>query len=318
MSSIGGTYQYNTGAIKNSENISKTRELDANGIAKVEVTEPNILEGYSKFAAALYAEDPTASMTVNMSGKDLALSSVVEAGAQAAGIYVDRGANITIDNPFVKQKLAITATNNDTRGAYGIFAKGDNAKLNISGPVEITNITTKGAAVGGIVVRGQNTDVVIDGPLAISNVKAESDGAMGYNGYGIGVTGVGSTVTVNGTVDISGIHGSAILLKESGNKVSVGGGNIAAAVDSDKSHNYYAARVEKGTLDINMQDGVAGDAPTKITGDMYIDCLHGMKPPSLGSEELVEYKEEGVLNVALTNADSYWKGVAAHEKYKTD
>ena len=310
--------EYNTGAIKNSENISKTRELDANGIAKVEVTEPNILEGYSKFAAALYAEDPTASMTVNMSGKDLALSSVVEAGAQAAGIYVDRGANITIDNPFVKQKLAITATNNDTRGAYGIFAKGDNAKLNISGPVEITNITTKGAAVGGIVVRGQNTDVVIDGPLAISNVKAESDGAMGYNGYGIGVTGVGSTVTVNGTVDISGIHGSAILLKESGNKVSVGGGNIAAAVDSDKSHNYYAARVEKGTLDINMQDGVAGDATTKITGDMYIDCLHGMKPPSLGSEELVEYKEEGVLNVALTNADSYWKGVAAHEKYKTD
>ena len=310
--------EYNTGAIKNSENISKTRELDANGIAKVEVTEPNILEGYSKFAAALYAEDPTASMTVNMSGKDLALSSVVEAGAQAAGIYVDRGANITIDNPFVKQKLAITATNNDTRGAYGIFAKGDNAKLNISGPVEITNITTKGAAVGGIVVRGQNTDVVIDGPLAISNVKAESDGAMGYNGYGIGVTGVGSTVTVNGTVDISGIHGSAILLKESGNKVAVGGGNIAAAVDSDKSHNYYAARVEKGTLDINMNDGVAGDATTKITGDMYIDCLHGMKPPSLGSEELVEYKEEGVLNVALTNADSYWKGVAAHEKYKTD
>ena len=310
--------EYNTGAIKNSENISKTRELDANGIAKVEVTEPNILEGYSKFAAALYAEDPTASMTVNMSGKDLALSSVVEAGAQAAGIYVDRGANITIDNPFVKQKLSIAASNNDTYGAYGIFAKGDNAKLNISGPVEITDVTTKGAAVGGIVVRGQNTDVVIDGPLTISNVKAESDSAKGYNGFGIGVTGVGSTVAVNGTVDISGIHGSAILLKESGNKVSVGGGNIAAAVDSDKSHNYYAARVEKGTLDINMKDGVAGDTTTTITGDMYINCLHGMKPPSLGSTELVDFKEEGVLNVALTNADSYWKGVAAHEKYKTD
>ena len=310
--------EYKTGAVKESEDISKTREADANGVVNVKVTEPTITEGYSKFAAALYAEDPTASMTVNMAGKDLALSSVVEAGAQAAGIYVDRGANITIANPFVKQKLSITASNNDTYGAYGIFAKGDNAKLNISGPVEITDVTTKGAAVGGIVVRGQNTDVVIDGPLTISNVKAESDGAMGYNGYGIGVTGVGSTVTVNGTVDISGIHGSAILLKESGNKVAVGGGNIAAAVDSDKSHNYYAARVEKGTLDINMKDGVAGDTTTKITGDMYIDCLHGMKPPSLGSEELVEYKEEGVLNVALTNADSYWKGVAAHEKYKTD
>ena len=310
--------EYNTGAIKNSENISKTRELDANGIAKVEVTEPTILEGYSKFAAALYAEEASVPMNVKMAGKGLALSSAVEGGAQAAGIFVANGANITIDNPFVKQKLAITASNNDTYGAYGIFAKGDNAKLNISGPVEITDVTTKGAAVGGIVVRGQNTDVVIDGPLTISNVKAESDSAKGYNGFGIGVTGVGSTVAVNGTVDISGIHGSAILLKESGNKVSVGGGNIAAAVDSDKSHNYYAARVEKGTLDINMKDGVAGDTTTTITGDMYINCLHGMKPPSLGSTELVDFKEEGVLNVALTNADSYWKGVAAHEKYKTD
>ena len=178
--------------------------------------------------------------------------------------------------------------------------------------------STKGAAVGGIVVRGQNTDVVIDGPLTISNVKADSDRAKGYNGFGIGVTGVGSTVAVNGTVDISGIHGSAILLKESGNKVIVGGGNIAAAADSDKSHNYYAARVEKGTLDINMKDGVAGDTTTTITGDMYINCLHGMKPPSLGSTELVDFKEEGIINVALTNADSYWKGVAAHEKYKTD
>lgn len=294
--------EYNTGAIKNSENISKTRELDANGIAKVEVTEPTILEGYSKFAAALYAEEASVPMNVKMAGKGLALSSAVEGGAQAAGIFVANCANITIDNPFVKQKLAITATNNSTYGAYGIFAKGDNAKLNISGPVEITDVTTKGAAVGGIVVRGQNTDVVIDGPLTISNVKAESDNAKGYNGYGIGVTGVGSTVAVNGTVDISGIHGSAILLKESGNKVSVGGGNIAAAVDSDKSHNYYAARVEKGTLDINMKDGVAGDTTTTITGDMYINCLHGMKPPSLGSTELVDFKEEGVLDVALTNA----------------
>ena len=310
--------EYKTGAIKESEDISKTREADANDVVNVKVTEPTITEGYSKFAAALYADDPTASMNVKMAGKDLALSSVVEEGAQAAGIFVADGANITIDNPFVKQKLAITATNNDTRGAYGIFAKGDNAKLNISGPVEITDVTTKGAAVGGIVVRGQNTDVVIDGPLKISNVKAESDSAKGYNGFGIGVTGVGSTVAVNGTVDISGIHGSAILLKESGNKVSVGGGNIAAAVDSDKSHNYYAARVEKGTLDINMKDGVAGDTTTTITGDMYINCLHGMKPPSLGSTELVDFKEEGIINVALTNADSYWKGVAAHEKYKTD
>ena len=310
--------EYNTGAIKNSENISKTRELDANGIAKVEVTEPTILEGYSKFAAALYAEEASVPMNVKMAGKGLALSSAVEGGAQAAGIFVANGANISIDNPFADQKLSITASNNDTYGAYGIFAKGSGAKLNISGPVEITDVTTKGAAVGGVLVRGQNTDVVIDGPLKISNVKAEDDRANGINGSGIGVTGLGSTVTVNGPVDITGIHGSAILLKENGNKVSVGGGNIAAAVDSDKSHNYYAVRVERGTLDINMKDGVAGDTTTTISGDMYINCLHGKQPPTLGSDEIVDFKHEGILNVALTNDKSSWTGVAAHEKYKTD
>ena len=310
--------EYNTGAIKNSENISKTRELDANGIAKVEVTEPTILEGYSKFAAALYAEEASVPLNVKMAGKGLALSSAVEGGAQAAGIFVANGANISIDNPFADQKLSITASNNDTYGAYGIFAKGSGAKLNISGPVEITDVTTKGAAVGGVLVRGQNTDVVIDGPLKISNVKAEDDRANGINGSGIGVTGLGSTVTVNGPVDITGIHGSAILLKENGNKVSVGGGNIAAAVDSDKSHNYYAVRVERGTLDINMKDGVASDTTTTISGDMYINCLHGKQPPTLGSDEIVDFKHKGILNVALTNDKSSWTGVAAHEKYKTD
>ena len=310
--------EYNAGAIKNSENISKTRELDANGVAKVEVTEPTILDGYSKFAAALYAEEASVPMNVKMAGKGLALRSAVEEGAQATGIFVANGANISIDNPSADQKLAITASNNDTYGAYGIFVKGTAAKLNVSGPVEITDVTTKGAAVGGVLVRGQNSDVVIDGPLKISNVKAEADSANGINGSGIGVTGLGSTVTVNGPVDITGIHGSAILLKENGNKVSVGGGNIAAAVDSDKSHNYYAVRVERGTLDINMKDGVAGDTTTTISGDMYINCLHGMKPPSLGSEEVVEFKDAGILNVALTNDKSSWTGVAAHEKYKTD
>ena len=310
--------EYNTGAISKSEDISKTRELNADGIAEVKVTEPTITEGYSKFAAALYAEEASVPMNVKMAGKGLALSSVVEKGAQAAGIFVANGANITVANPTADQKLTITAANNDTYGAYGIFVKGTAAKLNVSGPVEITDVTTKGAAVGGVLVRGQNTDVVIDGPLKISNVQAAADNGQGINGSGIGVTGLGSTVTVNGPVDISGIHGSAILLKEVGNKVSVGGGNIAAAADSDKSHNYYAARVERGTLDINMKDGVAGDTTTTISGDMYINCLHGMKPPSLGSEEIVEFKDAGILNVALTNDKSSWTGVAAHEKYKTD
>ena len=309
--------EYKTGAIKESEDISKTREADANGVVNVKVTEPTITEGYSKFAAALYAEDPTASMTVNMAGKDLALNSVVEEGAQAAGIFVDKGANITIANPFIQQKLAITATNNDTRGSHGIYADGS-AHLNISGPVEITDIVTQGDAATGINIQGKQSEINIDGPLTISNVKGIRERGKGINAAGILVTGDTSSVTVSGPVDISGVRGSGILLKGKDTKVSVGGGTITAAEDSDKSHNYYAARVEKGTLDINMKDGAAGSTTTKISGDMYATGQYGKKVVEYTGGELIDWNDAGVLNVALTDKDSFWKGVAAYDQYNSD
>ena len=309
--------EYKTGAVKESEDISKTREADANGVVNIKVTEPTITEGYSKFAAALYAEDPTASMTVNMAGKDLSLSSVVEAGAQAAGIFVDKGANITIANPFVKQKLAITATNNDTRGAHGIYADGS-AHLNISGPVEITDIVTQGDAATGINIQGQKSEINIDGSLTISNVKGSRERGAGINAAGIMVTGDSSTVTVSGPVDISGVRGSGIKLTGKDTKVSVVGGTITAAEDSDKSHNYYAARVEKGTLDINMKDGAAGSTTTKIAGDMYATGQYGKKVVEYTGGELIDWNDAGVLNVALTDKDSFWKGVAAYDQYNSD
>ncbi len=309
--------EYKTGAIKESEDISKTREADANGVVKVKVTEPTITEGYSKFAAALYADDSTASMNVKMAGKDLSLSSVVEAGAQAAGIFVDKGADITIANPFVKQKLAITATNNDTRGSHGIYADGS-AHLNISGPVEITDIVTQGDAATGINIQGKQSEINIDGPLTISNVKGIRERGKGINAAGILVTGDTSSVTVSGPVDISGVRGSGILLKGKDTKVSVGGGTITAAEDSDKSHNYYAARVEKGTLDINMKDGAAGSTTTKIAGDMYATGQYGKKVVEYTGGELIDWNDAGVLNVALTDKDSFWKGVAAYDQYNSD
>ena len=309
--------EYKTGAIKESEDISKTREADANGVVKVKVTEPTITEGYSKFAAALYADDSTASMNVKMAGKDLALSSVVEAGAQAAGIFVDKGANITIANPFIQQKLAITATNNDTRGSHGIYADGS-AHLNISGPVEITDIVTQGDAATGINIQGKQSEIDIDGPLTISNVKGIRERGKGINAAGILVTGDTSSVTVSGPVDISGVRGSGILLKGKDTKVSVGGGTITAAEDSDKSHNYYAARVEKGTLDINMKDGAAGSTTTKIAGDMYATGQYGKKVVEYTGGELIDWNDAGVLNVALTDKDSFWKGVAAYDQYNSD
>ena len=308
---------YKTGAITKSEDISLSRELDESGVAHVSVTESNA--GNNKFASAIYAGEetsPSKPMTVNMSGKALALN-VAQTGGQAAAIYAGANTYIKVINPSAEQKLFITANNTDTRGSHGIYADG-NAHLNISGPVEITDIVTKGDSATGINIQGQKSEINIEGPLTISNVKGTRERGAGMNASGIQVTGDTSTVTVSGLVDISGVRGSGIRLTGKDTKVSVGGGTITAAEDSDKSHNFYAVRVDKGTLDINMKDGAAGDTTTKITGDMYATGQYGKKVVEYTGGELINWNDAGILNVALTDKDSFWKGVAAYDLYNDD
>ena len=308
---------YKTGAITKSEDISLSRELDESGVAHVAVTESNA--GNNKFASALYAgesTEPSRPMTVKMSGKGLALN-VAQTSGQAAAIYTGANTYIKVINPSADQKLTITANNTDTRGSHGIYADG-NAHLNISGPVEITDITTKGDSATGINIQGKQSEINIDGPLTISNVKGIRERGKGMNASGILVTGDTSSVTVTGPVDISGVRGSGIRLAGKDTKVSVGGGTITAAEDSDKSHNFYAVRVDKGTLDINMKDGAAGDTTTKITGDMYATGQYGKKVVEYTGGELIDWNDAGILNVALNDKDSFWKGVAAYDQYNDD
>lgn len=308
---------YKTGAITKSEDISLSRELDESGVAHVTVTESNA--GGDKFASALYAGEstsPSSPMTVKMSGKGLALHAAQSDG-QAAAIYAGANTYIKVINPFADQKLAITASNTDTRASHGIYALG-NAHLNISGPVEITDVITKGDSATGINIQGQQSEITIDGPLTISNVKGLRERGKGMSASGILVTGDSSTVTVSGPVDISGVRGSGIKLAGKDTKVSVGGGTITAAEDSDHSHNFYAVRVDKGTLDINMKDGAAGDTTTKITGDMYATDQYGKKVVEYSGGELIDWNDAGILNVALTDKDSFWKGVAAYDQYNDD
>lgn len=307
---------YKTGAITKSEDISLSRELDESGVAHVAVTESNVT---SNFASAIYAgesTEPSSPMTVKMSGKGLALNAAQSSG-QAAAIYAGANTYIKVVNPSADQKLSIRATNTDTRASHGIYALG-NAHLNISGPVEITEVITKGDAANGINIQGQQSEINIDGPLTISNVKGLRERGAGMSASGILVTGDSSTVTVSGPVDISGVRGSGIKLVGANTKVSVGGGTITAAEDSDKSHNFYAVRVDKGTLNINMNDGAAGDTTTKITGDMYATGQYGKKVVEYTGGELIDWNDAGILNVALTDKDSFWKGVAAYDQYNDD
>ena len=307
---------YKTGAITKSEDISLSRELDESGLAHVAVTESNVT---SNFASAIYAGEstsPSSPMTVKMSGKGLALHAA-QSNGQAAAIYAGANTYIKVINPSADQKLAITASNTDTRASHGIYALG-NAHLNISGPVEITDVITKGDSATGINIQGQQSEITIDGPLTISNVKGLRERGKGMSASGILVIGDSSTVTVSGPVDISGVRGSGIKLTGKDTKVSVGGGTITAAEDSDHSHNFYAVRVDKGTLDINMKDGAAGDTTTKITGDMYATGQYGKKVVEYSGGELIDWNDAGILNVALTDKDSFWKGVAAYDQYNDD
>ncbi len=257
---------YKTGAITKSENISLNREVDDKGVAHINVTESNA--GNNKFASAIYAgesTDPSSPMTVKMSGKGLALNAAQSSG-QAAAIYAGANTYINVINPSADQKLSIRATNTDTKGSHGIYALG-NAHLNISGPVEITDITTKGDAATGINIQGQQSEINIDGPLTISNVKGLRERGKGMSAAGILVTGDSSTVTVSGPVDISGVRGSGIKLVGANTKVSVGGGNIT--VDSGKATGTIESNVTAsngGNVEISLNE-----KNSKLTGSYNVD-----------------------------------------------
>lgn len=125
-------------------------------------------------------------------------------------------------------------------------------------------------------------------------------------------------MTVTGPVSISGVKGSGLKTVGADTTISVGGGTIEAAEDADKSHNYYAARVEKGTININMDGNQAGKKKTNITGDMFVTGQYGKKVIEYSGGQLVDWKNAGKLNVALTDNQSSWKGAAVYDQYTSD
>jgi outer membrane autotransporter protein len=253
-------------------------------------------------------------MKVRMDGKNLDLNAA-SADKIAAAVYVTDNAHVEILNNAKDKTLSIHASNTDTRAANGILSKGSYSSLHMEGPVEISNIMTAGDGAAGISVDGQNSEVILDGTLTVKNVSGKREQGRGQNAAGIRVVGDNSSVSVTGPVDLSGIKGSSLRTTGADTEISVGGGTITAAKDEDKSHNYYAARVDKGTININMKDGKAGTNTTKITGDMYVTDQYGKKVVEYTGGALVDCKDAGKLNVALTDKDSFWTGVAAYDQY---
>ena len=288
----------------------ETANRNAKGVS------PNAKQG--KVVSGMYNKStPTTKnnpMIVDMNGFNLSIAA--ESGNEIAdAVYVGNNDYITVKNDAGK-KISITSTNTDTRAANGIFLEG-NSHLNITGPVEITKVHTKGGSATGIAFQGSGSEAVIDGSLTISNVdgdKAEKQGR--YIGVsGIRMTGDNTSMTVTGPVNISDFKGSALHTAGADSVISVGGGTISTAADADKSHNFYAARVEKGTVNINMRNGAPGSARTNIIGDMYVTGQYGKKVIEYSGGQLADWQHRGNLHVALTDKDSSWTGVAAYEQY---
>lgn len=305
---------YKTGPITDSEKISETRK-DEEGTVYVKAVNPNA--DSEKYVSALYAAgtaDKANPMKVRMDGKNLDLNAA-SADKIAAAVYVTDNAHVEILNNAKDKTLSIHASNTDTRAANGILSKGSYSSLHMEGPVEISNIMTAGDGAAGISVDGQNSEVILDGTLTVKNVCGKRENGRGQNAAGIRVVGDNSSVSVTGPVDLSGIKGSSLRTTGADTEISVGGGTITAAADEDKSHNYYAARVDKGTININMKDGKAGTNTTKITGDMYVTGQYGKEVVEYTGGALVDWEDAGKLNVALTDKDSFWTGVAAYDQY---
>lgn len=279
-------------------------------------TAPNAKQG--NVVSGMYNEStPTTKtnpMIVDMNGFNLNVAAESD-NKIADAVYVGNNDYITVKNDAGK-KIGITSTNTNTRAANGIFLEG-NSHLNITGPVEIAKVHTKGSSAAGIAFQGSGSEAVIDGSLTISNVdgdKAEKQGR--YIGVsGIRMTGDNTSMTVTGPVNISGFKGSALHTAGADSVISVGGGTISTAADADKSHNFYAARVEKGTVNINMKNGAPGSARTNIIGDMYVTGQYGKKVIEYSGGQLADWQHRGNLHVALTDKDSSWTGVAAYEQY---
>ena len=313
---------YKTGPITESEQISKTRDDGGTGTVTVKNSVAKSMDG-SNYVSALYAKDAHNGasrdnpMVVDMDGRNLVLDAESD-DRQAAAIYVTDNAHIDVKNSSTDKKLSITAANTARTAANGILVKGSYGDLSIQGPMEIKNITTEGSSASGITVNGKNSEVHMDGPLTIAGVEGKSTRGMGIGTVGVGIVGDSSKVTVNGNVDITGVTGSSLKTSGADAEISVGGGTITAAEDGEKNHNYYAARVDKGTININMKDGKAGSSTTKITGDMYATGQYGKRVVEYSGGELVDWTNAGKLNVALTDSSSFWTGVAAYDQYNDD
>ena len=285
-------------------------------------------DGGNPIVSALYpgsaAFDKNNPMIVDMNGHALRLEAL-SSDRIARALNLTPNAAVEIKNDAGKT-LTIKATNTSSRGASAIYS-GTNASLKIKGPVVIEEVASTNPSVSGITTGGtigQTSDVLIDGDLTIQKLEGGTEGAAGdgRNLNAINALNGKSTITVTGNVDIQNIKGSVIRVAgstgyEAGGTVSIGGGMLSAADDTERSKQYRVVHQTSGTVNINMNGAAAGANKTVLSGDLYAVSSYGERNVEYGGGSLVAYKNDATLNVALTTADSSWHGAHTYEVSST-
>lgn len=285
----------------------------------VTVTEANAKD--RKMVSALYSPygsyevDKQHPMVIDVNGQVLTLKANSSNNISSA-IYVGVNQYINVDN-ITGEALKINATNTDTRGANGIYAD-SNAHLTVNGPVIITGIQTKGDAATGIAIQGQRSDITINGNLTVDSVEGLRGRGFGINANGIRITGDDSKIFINGLVDLKNIKGVGINTTGANSYISAQGGTIVTADDSDFTKKYYAIRVDKGVVEINMNEGQPGTNKVDITGDLFVTKEEGKSVIEYSGGMLRDVNNKGVLNLALTTKDSKLDGLIGYELDKKD
>ncbi len=256
--------------------------------------------------AAVYAHDGN-NIAIDAKGHTLQLQ-VQNSIATPVGIYAGNGKNVMIDADKVNI-IAMQATNGNSL---------TNAIMNDAGKSKASTITVNGDvninmqnAYGGNGVAVQKTDrwgeasyasdvsntIAINGNLKIKGADSDTWGIplnydnvySRFNNAGILTQVANSRVDVSGTADMD-VYGNGITTNAKGSTVSIGGGEIN--VPKGMNYAYYTLAAYQGTINVNTgKNGTTvGNKTVKLGGDVYAN-------------------PDGTINLALTDSDSYLRGI---------
>lgn len=265
-------------------------------------------------------------VVVDVNNYQLSLDAVApkSLGRIVSTIYGAENQHVVVNNISNIKPIQISAVNGATQGVNGIFLKG-NSHLTINGPIEINKVNTNGDSAAGIAIQDKGSEVIVNGDVTVQDVQGIRERGAGINAAGIRITGDGSAVKINGLVDFHDIHGSGIYSVGANTYAEIKGGTITAVQDPNLNKKYYAIRVEKGVVNVNMDNindkyvtTTPGSNKVNIVGDIIVNKEKGKAVVEYSGGQFRNIDNKGVLNLGLTTKDSSLDGLMGYSNKLSD